>query len=241
LEIIMKVFEGSLKVESIQGRKGAFSVGVLTTDIGQFKIKDAALDQFEPGVYDGEFVIARIYTKGEPWRGGYFTSLMVDVAQDGYHIHDEKASTEVASPAPAEPDPADSLNECPTAQTRANAPASSEAMQPAQTESAPSTSTGAKPTDIRDYVRNVSGQYTQEAVEADGHAGVDAQSDAQANADAKLFGVEIYPRFKNREVVALDATVDRLLFRQQRDQLKANGYRFDVATQSWLPPGHSNP
>ncbi len=36
--------------------------------------------------------------------------------------------------------------------------------------------------------------------------------------------------------VKLDPTVDRVLFRTQRDQLKAAGYRFDAATQSWLPP-----
>ncbi len=35
--------------------------------------------------------------------------------------------------------------------------------------------------------------------------------------------------------IKLDPTVDRALFRQQRDQLKAAGYRFDASAQTWLP------
>jgi Protein of unknown function (DUF3275) len=219
LEIIMMVFKGSLKVESILGRKGAFSVGVLTTEVGQFKIKDAALDQFEPGVYDGEFVITRIYTKGEPWRGGYFTSLMVDVAQDGYHIRDEMVAAENEAPAPAESDPADSTDDSAVPATQSLAVQVTKLLEPAN------------PTQTLKLAESSQNEDLPKP------APLDVDLDA---ADAKLFGVEIYPRFKNREVVALDATVDRLVFREQRDRLKANAYRFDVATQSWLPPGHAN-
>jgi hypothetical protein len=35
--------------------------------------------------------------------------------------------------------------------------------------------------------------------------------------------------------VKLDPTVDRSLFRTQRDRLKAVGYCFDASTQTWLP------
>jgi len=34
--------------------------------------------------------------------------------------------------------------------------------------------------------------------------------------------------------VKLDPTVDRALFRTQRDRLKTAGYRFDASTQTWL-------
>ena len=35
--------------------------------------------------------------------------------------------------------------------------------------------------------------------------------------------------------VKLDPTVDRALFREQRDRLKTAGYRFDAAVQTWQP------
>jgi hypothetical protein len=39
--------------------------------------------------------------------------------------------------------------------------------------------------------------------------------------------------------VKLDPTVDRALFRIQRDRLKTSGYRFDASAQNWLPPAVS--
>ena len=36
----MKMFEGTLQVETIRGRRGPFNVGKLITDIGEFKVKD---------------------------------------------------------------------------------------------------------------------------------------------------------------------------------------------------------
>jgi hypothetical protein len=44
---------GTLTVKKIHGAKGAFSVGDLVTEVGTFKIKDALLDQFEEGRYQG--------------------------------------------------------------------------------------------------------------------------------------------------------------------------------------------
>lgn len=52
---------GSLSVKSISGRNGVFSVGKLTTPIGEFTVKDTILDQYPEGKYDGEFLISKIY------------------------------------------------------------------------------------------------------------------------------------------------------------------------------------
>ena len=41
----MKMFEGTLQVETIRGRRGPFNVGKLITDIGEFKVKDKELDR----------------------------------------------------------------------------------------------------------------------------------------------------------------------------------------------------
>lgn len=64
----MITLNGTLRVRSINGRNGRFNVADLTTEIGEFKVKDAFLDQFEEGAYDGAFQIGRIvaasYTNG---------------------------------------------------------------------------------------------------------------------------------------------------------------------------------
>lgn len=61
--------EGSLVISRRIGSRGSFSVGDLVTSIGEFKVKDAILDQFEPGEYCGEFVIKWIQPTTFAWRG----------------------------------------------------------------------------------------------------------------------------------------------------------------------------
>jgi hypothetical protein len=58
--------------------------------------------------------------------------------------------------------------------------------------------------------------------------------------DEAIFGIELYPQFAQRQSpIALDATVDRQLFRQQRERLKAVGYRFNSVGQHWIQEGQS--
>lgn len=53
--------------------------------------------------------------------------------------------------------------------------------------------------------------------------------------DEAIFGIELYPLFSQRSSpIELDATVDRVLFRQQRERLKAVGYRFVSTNQHWV-------
>ena len=71
---------GTLTVKKITGAKGAFSVGDLVTEEGTFKVKDALLDQFEEGRYQGEFAISSIYLSSYIWRGKSMTDTScVDV------------------------------------------------------------------------------------------------------------------------------------------------------------------
>lgn len=59
---------GYLAIRTISGRNGLFNVGRLATSIGEFVIKDALLDQYTEGKYDGTFAIRQIrpsyYTHG---------------------------------------------------------------------------------------------------------------------------------------------------------------------------------
>lgn len=62
-----------------------------------------------------------------------------------------------------------------------------------------------------------------------------AEPVAEVQDDEAIFGIELYPLFAARlSPIALDATVDRVLFRQQRERLKAVGYRFVSTDQHWV-------
>lgn len=60
--------QGQLAIRTITGRNGNFNVGRLITSIGEFVVKDATLDQYDEGKYDGQFVVTEIkpscYTHG---------------------------------------------------------------------------------------------------------------------------------------------------------------------------------
>lgn len=192
----MQKFKGTLTVEEIHGRKGVFCVGVLRTSIGEFKVKDAALEQFQRGSYQGEFLVERIYTKGVPWRGGVFTELIAKIAPDGFLI-DQESDHPTPQPqvsVPVEPDPADELH--------------------------------------------ADGSNTPEASQQEEHPAALPNDVELANkADEALFGLEIAPIFIGRKSpITLDPTVDRELFRRQRDRLKAAGYKFNSRSQVWELP-----
>jgi hypothetical protein len=83
-------------------RAGAarFCVGTLKLSIGEFKIKDSALDQFEPGL-TAVTSPSRRSTPRAPWRGGFFTELIAKIAPDGFLIDDETDSEPGLPPRPS--------------------------------------------------------------------------------------------------------------------------------------------
>ncbi|MCK2120680.1 DUF3275 family protein [Pseudomonas aeruginosa] len=64
------IVPGQLTLRTIRGRNGPFTVGRLTTHLGVFEVKDAELEQYPEGKYDGEFIIRYIYPKAYPTGGG---------------------------------------------------------------------------------------------------------------------------------------------------------------------------
>jgi hypothetical protein len=177
---------GTLYIRSIQGRHGAFSVGRLATEIGDFSIKDALLDQYEEGRYEGEFGISRIYPSS------YFAQnrMVVEV----------RATLETLALAV--------IDELPADQQTAGLPE----PDPLETEPAVSTAVPAA----------MPAEPVPPPREAD-----------TASKDAELFGT-LWPL---GATVRLDTTVDRALFRRQKDRLKALGYRFQPVGQVWSLPG----
>ena len=63
---------GTINIQRKAGRKGDFNIGDLSTEIGAFEVKDALIEQFEPGKYTGEFIIQWIEPDSFSWRGRVF-------------------------------------------------------------------------------------------------------------------------------------------------------------------------
>jgi hypothetical protein len=95
---------GTLIVKWISGRNGDFAVGDLHTPIGEFRVKDALLDQFDAGEYHGIFWISQIYSKSYEYRGRITIETRANLAD--LQIESESDADEVPE-APSELDPAD--------------------------------------------------------------------------------------------------------------------------------------
>ncbi|MDR5647809.1 DUF3275 family protein [Burkholderia cenocepacia] len=97
---------GTLDVRTIKGSNGPFQVGELTTSVGEFKVKDKILEQFEPGAYTGTFLIDKIYPHSYVWYGKVTVEIRARLA-DVQLDNDEPFSETGEAPAATEPDPAD--------------------------------------------------------------------------------------------------------------------------------------
>lgn len=80
---------GSITVQRKTSARGAFNVGDLSTEIGEFEVKDHLIEEFEPGKYAGEFIIKRDYDSFS-WRGRVFVknratldAIFIDDAAEG--------------------------------------------------------------------------------------------------------------------------------------------------------------
>ena len=62
---------GTLTIKTVTGRYGDFNVATLDSEIGKFAIRDAVLDEYNEGTYQGTFGLTRIYS------GSYQTSHRV--------------------------------------------------------------------------------------------------------------------------------------------------------------------
>lgn len=195
----MRIFEGTLTVKTVVGRNGPFNVAKLVTDIGDFVVKDKALEQFEAGTYQGRFTVTKLEIQSTRWKGGYFNELLARIADQGFNIfkEDELVPGDRTEEAQTDPDPMD-------------------------TESGGSSIV---PIVVPKTGANIS-------------------DDEAAKNDALLFGSEhgledessLLANVRARATVRLDTTIDRELFRKQRDRLKELGYRFNVKEQSWSIP-----
>lgn len=189
---------GVLSIKSVQGSRGAFSVGDLSTEVGNFRIKDALLDEFEAGQYHGRFVIGHIYPSSYTWRGKVSVEIRAKLL--------EVLLDEAPAPMPAastanfehEPDPLDEAPQVSSSDATASQPPAVDA--PTLPDVAPDPGPDEVP-----------------AGDSDG-----------------LFDDALQAIIDAGGPVKLDPTINREVFRKQRDALKASGFRFDAAAQHWI-------
>ncbi len=207
----MVKLKGSIKVKRINGRNGVFSVGTLVTSIGEFAVKSAILDQYDEGLYQGEFVVSHI-------GGGFYTTggrVVVETRATVTQMIIAKAELGPIEGAPLEVDPLD--EEVPKSVAPKPAPVQKPAAKP-------------EPKVKPEPVGKDDNQPRQSSKPTPTEVPVRPQPEAVGDDDdVKLFG-ELWPL---ANVVKLDPT-DRARLRLQADRLKGLGYRFDAQNQSWV-------
>lgn len=104
--------EGRLTVKSILGSRGTFCVGDLVTEVGNFRIKDALIDEFDPGTYRGKFIIGSIYPFSYTWRGRVSIEVrakLLEIFLDDEDKSDPATDLVSTAPEPVEVDPIDEI------------------------------------------------------------------------------------------------------------------------------------
>ncbi|MCC4607823.1 DUF3275 family protein [Xanthomonas campestris pv. zinniae] len=208
------IVTGQLTLRTIRGRNGPFNVGRLVTPIGEFAVKDAELEQYPEGKYEGSFAIRYIYPKAYPTAGGMRFEIRANL--DGMTLSglDQLNRDDVRSFAPQEVDP---LDEDPGAMATATSAPVSEP------------SPASKPAPVRTS-KDPLIDTTPFGVQAPSAAAADTTAAGSADSeDAALFGV-LWPL---GEIVKLDSTIDRRTLRMQIARLGALGYALDFRSQEW--------
>jgi len=199
----MITIPGQLVIKTIHGRNGDFNVGRLATNIGDFVMKNAELDQYSEGKYEGDFIIAEIRPATYTANGRMVIEIRAQLGGMTISSIDALNCDEAKRLSPQEIDPLDEEAQAPVA-----------AALKAVTKNAPR--------DPRHPLVDTTpfGSEPELPVSAEGVADAD---------DAALFGL-LWPL---GDVVKLDATVERRVMRQQRDRLMALGYTFEPLSQDW--------
>ncbi len=134
---------GTLSIQRKTSARGAFNIGDLATEIGEFEVKDSLIEEFEPGKYTGEFIIKWIAPDSFAWRGRVFVKNRATLDEILIDEADEGAP---APSAPPEPDPIEQQASTPALPQVKPAP-SQDSVAPQQTPNNEARPTASKPAD----------------------------------------------------------------------------------------------
>lgn len=119
----MITIPGQLAIKTIHGRNGDFNVGRLATSIGEFVVKNAELDQYTEGKYEGDFAIAEIRPSTYSANGRMVIEIRALLGGMTLSNIDELSGDEARQLSPQEVDPIDE-------EAQAPAPAKAKARNP---------------------------------------------------------------------------------------------------------------
>jgi hypothetical protein len=108
---------GQLAIKTIHGRNGDFNVGRLATSIGEFVIKNAELDQYREGKYEGDFVITEIRPSTYHTSGRMIIEIRAHLGGMTLSNIDPLSSDEANRLSPQEVDPIDEEAQTPVPTT----------------------------------------------------------------------------------------------------------------------------
>lgn len=103
----MITLTGQLAIKTIHGRNGDFNVGRLATSIGEFVIKNAELDQYAEGKYDGDFLVTEIFPWTYPTGGRMVIEIRARLGGMTLSAADALSRDEASALSPQEVDPID--------------------------------------------------------------------------------------------------------------------------------------
>lgn len=229
---MIKLSGVTLRVKKIRGgRNGFFCLGELLTDIGEFRVADPLLDQFEDGDYTGTVWIERIFLKQYIYFGKGITEIRAT-------LHDVQLDSAADSPdnrMPHEADPADEL------------PANPPAVAPVPPARTPTQAPPASTDQLREQLKtrlargkqarasSAQGVRTQPQPQPPAPSHLSATPAANENSVLAELFAELWSQVVQRESVKLDPTVDRARLRQQVSALRELGYEIDHKSQTWQP------
>lgn len=221
----------TLRVKKIRGgRNGDFCVGELFTDIGEFRVFDQLLDQFDDGVYKGTAWVERIFLK----QYIHFNKSITEIRAVLHDLQIDDMEERPAEPHLVEADPADEEPRAVPPQPPRAAPVSTKSTllpgsRPAQSRA------NVEALKKRIQKRLARGDQAPTAMTVSDPVPVEDLQSAQEAQLQELFG-ELWPQVHSRYAVKLDPTVDRLRLRQQVAALKDLGYRMaNIQSQTWHP------
>ena len=212
----------TLQVKKIrQGRFGDFCVADLSTDIGEFKVKDPILDQFDDGEYTGTVWISEIFLSQYMAWGKAVTEIRArlhDLQLDGGF--EREAVNEAHEPDPVEEPPA--------------WPAPKPVLTPSQRQS---TASPASEDISKLKERLAKAAKKSEPIDPGtpkSELTVQTEAPGQSAEVVELFG-DLWQLIQSRQPVKFDPTVDRIVLRKQSSKMGQLGYKFNPIEQTWYP------
>jgi hypothetical protein len=207
---MIRIDGATLRVKKIkQSRNGAFCVADLSTEIGEFKVKDPMLDQFDEGQYQATVWITEIFL-------AQYISYGKAVTEMRARLNNLEVQTaDALDPSQSEPAEHDPMDE--PASVRAK-PADAAPPAPAPAESRISA--------LKNKLAGIGGRKTKPA---------DTDATPSTQDGHTLFGDELWALIQARRPVKLDPTVDRGLLRRQSAMMHQLNFKFAPTEQTWNP------